>query len=220
MTREKKFVRELVLTDVLRLMTWGRLVVMTGVNQIIDASLSLLRETDHPTTAWYADRVVELPRINTGDPSSAFPLGEFPDMSAICSPAGVSLLETTERVINDLAWFRADEINVPPGWGHKAAVAQCIGPDGPIVAPDFRLGLFYIEPGTHYPAHWHQADEFYLVVAGSADWVMDGGDTATHAAGALVEIPSMTHHASTTTERPYFVLWGWRGDISFDNYWY
>jgi len=199
---------------------WARLVCMSGVNQIIDACLSLLRDTDHDTTTWYADRIAELPRVHTGDPLTAFPLGEFRDMSNVCSVLGKSVLDATRHALESLSWSRADKINVPPGWAHKAAVTQCIGPDGMIEAPDFRLGLFYIEPDTHYPTHWHAADEFYLVVAGRAQWVMDGGPPKTSAAGSLVEIPPMTRHATTTTDQPYFVVWGWRGDISFDNYWY
>ncbi|MEZ5868756.1 MAG: dimethylsulfonioproprionate lyase family protein [Defluviimonas denitrificans] len=43
-----------------------------------------------------------------------------------------------------------------------------MGPDGPIPAPDLRLGLLFQRPDSYYPLHNHDADETYVILAGEA----------------------------------------------------
>lgn len=91
---------------------------------------------------------------------------------------------------------------------------EILGRDTPLKTDEMRSFLIYQRPGYHYPLHHHPSEELYLVLAGDADFSIDGqkarrlgpGDTAFHA--------SNLPHALTTTERSILAYVLWRGDIT------
>lgn len=97
------------------------------------------------------------------------------------------------------------------------AVCTLLDPDGPIVSPDFRLGLLYMRPGSYYPLHDHDADETYVLIAGSAYWTA-GEDRRLRHAGEVVHHPSLMPHAFRTGDTGFVALWRWSGDINTHSY--
>ena len=97
------------------------------------------------------------------------------------------------------------------------AVAELLGPEAPIPAPDLRMGLFYQAPGTYYPLHLHDADETYTILAGSAVWTA-GDDTRLRGAGDTVHHPSRMPHAFAAGPEGLFAVWRWSGDINTHSY--
>ena len=77
------------------------------------------------------------------------------------------------------------------------SVATLLGPEGPITAPDVRLGLVYMRPDSYYPLHIHDADETYAIIAGQALWSA-GDDTRMRGAGEMIHHPSLMPHAFRT----------------------
>lgn len=104
--------------------------------------------------------------------------------------------------------------------GHIAAmisVATLMGPEGPIPAPDVRLGLVYMQPDRYYPLHIHDADETYVIIAGQALWTA-GQDVRTRGPGDMVHHPSLMPHAFRTGAEGFLALWRWSGDINLHSY--
>lgn len=97
------------------------------------------------------------------------------------------------------------------------AVATLIAPEGPILAPDLRFGLFYQTPGVYYPLHAHEAAETYTILAGSADW-QAADRHFTLAPGDAIHHPPQLPHAMRAGPRGFLAIWRWSGDISFDSY--
>ena len=97
------------------------------------------------------------------------------------------------------------------------SVATLMGPDGPIPAPDVRLGLVYMRPDSYYPLHLHDADETYVIVAGQALWTA-GEDVRMRGAGELIHHPSLTPHAFRTGPEGFLAIWRWSGDINTHSY--
>lgn len=97
------------------------------------------------------------------------------------------------------------------------AVAEILGPDGPIPAPDLRAGLFYQAPGTYYPLHSHDADETYTILAGSAEWTA-GVETRWRGAGEAIHHPSRLPHAFRAGPEGLLALWRWSGDVNTHSY--
>ncbi len=97
------------------------------------------------------------------------------------------------------------------------SVATLMGPDGPIPAPDVRLGLVYMRPDCYYPLHIHDADETYVVLAGQALWTA-GDDIRMRGAGDMVHHPSLMPHAFRTGPEGFVALWRWSGDINLHSY--
>ena len=96
-------------------------------------------------------------------------------------------------------------------------VATLMGPNGPIPAPDVRLGLVYMRPDSYYPLHLHDADETYVIVTGQALWTA-GEDVRMRGAGELIHHPSLTPHAFRTDPEGFLAIWRWSGDINTHSY--
>lgn len=97
------------------------------------------------------------------------------------------------------------------------SVATLMGPEGPIPAPDVRLGLVYMRPDSYYPLHLHDADETYVIVAGQALWTA-GDDVRMRGAGEMIHHPSLMPHAFRTGSEGLLAIWRWSGDINTHSY--
>lgn len=94
----------------------------------------------------------------------------------------------------------------------RIGFAELIGPDGPMHAPQCRVGFTLMAPNTFYPLHAHPAIELYLVIAGHAEW------TASEARqvmppGRFVLHRSNEPHAMRTLAEPLLALYSWSGDL-------
>ncbi len=182
----------------------------------------LLEAVDEPMAQRFASLLAAAADTD-GDPSelaSPFPLGPRPDMGAIATARTAAALAGLVAADPHIGWRHPPEEHVPPGWAHSAAAAELLGPDGSITGPDSeRFGLFFLNPGVTYPDHWHDADEFYYVLAGSAVWTVDGEITRS-SAGSYIRTPSQAVHRIITDDEPVLTVWGWSGDTSFDSYGY
>lgn len=97
------------------------------------------------------------------------------------------------------------------------SVATLLGPEGPIPAPDVRLGLVYMRPDCYYPLHIHDADETYAIIAGHALWTA-GDDVRMRGAGEMIHHPSLMPHAFRTGPEGFLAIWRWSGDINTHSY--
>ncbi len=97
------------------------------------------------------------------------------------------------------------------------SVATLLGPEGPIPAPDVRLGLVYMRPESYYPLHIHDADETYAIIAGQALWTA-GDDTRMRGAGDMIHHPSLIPHAFKTGFEGFLAIWRWSGEINTHSY--
>lgn len=97
------------------------------------------------------------------------------------------------------------------------SVASLLGPEGPIPAPDVRLGLVYMQPESYYPLHLHDADETYAIIAGQALWTA-GDDIRMREAGDMIHHPSLMPHAFRTGAEGFLAIWRWSGDINTHSY--
>ena len=109
------------------------------------------------------------------------------------------------------------EGNTERGIAAMISVASILGPEGPIPAPDVRLGLVYMRPESYYPLHLHDADETYFIIAGQALWTA-GDDIRMRGAGDMVHHPSLMPHAFRTGPEGFLAIWRWSGDINTHSY--
>lgn len=162
-----------------------------------------------------------LERAATIDPTADRAPCPFPELERGLDLANDATRPAVEALIAAspvMPWRRPDPAVVPPGWAERAATVEVIGPDGAI-APltNERFGIFLLDTECDYPDHWHDAEELYLVLAGSGQWTV--GDTVrTLSAGDYSRTPTRAHHAILTTDQPVFTIYGWSGDTSYDSY--
>jgi len=93
------------------------------------------------------------------------------------------------------------------------AWAEIVGPPESLFHSDHVcFGLTLIGPHTHYPAHTHPAVELYQVVAGTAQWQLNG-QWSTKPPGSFILHPSHAEHAMRTGEEPLLAIYSWSGAI-------
>lgn len=97
------------------------------------------------------------------------------------------------------------------------SIVELLGPDGPILCPDLRFGLFYQVPGSYYPLHAHEAAETYTILAGSALW-QAGDARLTPGPGTAIHHPPQMPHAMRAGPEGFLAIWRWSGDVSFGTY--
>jgi hypothetical protein len=91
------------------------------------------------------------------------------------------------------------------------AYLEILGTRGHFRSDAVACGFLMIGPNTDYPAHRHEAEEIYMVLAGTADWTKAGADYGTRPPGAVIHHPSQVVHAIKTGAEPLLVLYLWRG---------
>ncbi len=99
----------------------------------------------------------------------------------------------------------------------RIAFADLVGPAGPYVCDELRLGLTLVAPRTLYPMHAHPARELYYVVAGRALWTA-GTTSEYRVPGEYVLHPSGVAHAMQTEVQALLAIYSWRGDIKTPPY--
>jgi mannose-6-phosphate isomerase-like protein (cupin superfamily) len=94
----------------------------------------------------------------------------------------------------------------------KIGFAELIGPDGPMYAPQCRVGFTLLAADTFYPSHAHPAIELYLVIAGHAEWTASNTRQVV-APGGFVLHRSNEPHAMRTQTEPLLALYSWSGNL-------
>ena len=89
-----------------------------------------------------------------------------------------------------------------------------IGGGGAFLSDTMGAYVVYMPAGLYYPFHHHPAEELYFILAGQAEFLMDGAPAKTLAPGEAVFHPSMRPHATRTTDHPFMALVLWRGDMN------
>ena len=80
---------------------------------------------------------------------------------------------------NDVPWKAPKDLGDGP-WSTGAMKSAMLVGDSAYGAitlvPDIYSGIFWLEPGTHYPCHAHEAFETFIVLSGgtTACWTVDG----------------------------------------------
>jgi len=93
------------------------------------------------------------------------------------------------------------------GYGYAEIVGKC----GPFLSKRVRAGVGVFAAGVDYPAHRHQAEEIYVVLAGSGTFRLGGRPPERQTAGAVVHVAPGRVHGITMTTEPLAVLYLWRG---------
>lgn len=88
-----------------------------------------------------------------------------------------------------------------------------IGEGGPFTCDGLAAYVVYMPAGLYYPFHQHPAEEIYFILAGEAEFLMEGHPPRRLGPGDHVFHPSGRAHATRTHDRPFMALVLWRGDL-------
>ena len=91
---------------------------------------------------------------------------------------------------------------------------EVLGRDTALQTNTMRGFMIYQRPGYHYPLHHHPAEELYLVIAGAAQFEVEGAPSRWLIPGQTAYHASNLPHALTTKDQPILAYVLWRGDIT------
>ncbi len=96
---------------------------------------------------------------------------------------------------------------------------EVIGRDAPFLSAQIRSFVVYQPPGLHYPWHHHPADEIYVVLAGEAEFHLEGQESRTLQPGDASFHPGHRPHALTTHANPVMAYVVWRDEFDTPPVW-
>lgn len=96
---------------------------------------------------------------------------------------------------------------------------EIIGRDAPFASAQIRSFLVYHPPHLHYPWHHHPAEELYVVIAGEAEFHIEGQGAETLRSGQSSFHPSGVPHALTSHNHPVLAYVIWRDDFDVAPVW-
>jgi len=137
--------------------------------------------------------------------------------SASAHPQTQALLAGFERHKNRLRWeqsYKKEEGLVPDAMLDGYGFAEIIGRQGPFVSEHIRAGIAIWGPDIVYPRHRHEAEEVYIVLAGSAEFTVGATGESRHGVGDVIYVESNTPHGFRTTGQSLGVYYLWQaGDL-------
>jgi len=191
------------------------------IENLLSASADVIVATGHPLAETFVERLRHPGPVDgsvgaAGNPLSACLAAALAAQSV--APGAEPLRTALAEAASHLAWAQGAGVEMPEPYASNHAYVQLVGPGSRYSADDLRVGLFVIAPDTPYPAHVHEAEELYYVVSGHAGWQQDDGPFEIQPPGSVIHNVPFRPHAMTTDSETLITLWGWRGDISFDQY--
>jgi mannose-6-phosphate isomerase-like protein (cupin superfamily) len=89
--------------------------------------------------------------------------------------------------------------------------AEIIGKTGPLISDSIRCGIAVWGPDIDYPMHRHDAEEIYVILAGSAMFTLGDNLPKFRSGDDVVFVSSGLRHSFTTTNEALAVLYFWQG---------
>ena len=93
---------------------------------------------------------------------------------------------------------------------------QLLGPNAIVEHPDVRVGIGVWGPNLHYPAHQHEAEELYHVLAGEPSFSGRDGERRTTRPGDAVHHAPWQVHCQDFGATPTVLLYCWTGAVEPD----
>lgn len=163
--------------------------------------------------AWFADRMADLPRRTVAP--RMLPVVTLLEQVLPCTNS--KTLEVTQAICataNLLNWqqsyTRADgfdqEFLDNYGW------FNLVSPEGIYLSGEMRISVGHWGAGSHYSEHWHQPEEFYIVLAGCAEFQSQGSAPRQCHAGDVIHHRSNQRHSIVTSDQPLLAAAFWRGE--------
>jgi hypothetical protein len=140
----------------------------------------------------------------------------LPQLVVEAGGLGADFIETFGAVAGSLDWRQTYTVaEVGEEFLRNYAWAELSRPCAGIGAAQISCGVLVLGPNTFYPPHRHEAEEIYLPLAGTAEWLKGDGVWRRRRPGTLIHHSSEETHAMRTGEQPLLAMYLWRSaDLS------
>ena len=111
------------------------------------------------------------------------------------------------------------DTEIGAGFMDRFVCYEIIGRDAPFASDNIRSFLVYHPPHLHYPWHHHPAEELYVVIAGEAEFHLQGQGAEVLRSGQASFHPKGVPHALTSHAHPVLAYVIWRDDFDVAPVW-
>jgi hypothetical protein len=191
------------------------------INAFVSAASDTLGQLDASVTRRFSRDLAELAGASLVGTPARLDACRHLDASPLVEdavPSAAALKSAFQLADPQFEWRSAARPDAPERYCANHAFVEVVGPHGHIASDVIRFGVFLLGPQVFYPCHVHEAEEFYLVLAGTADWQQDDDPFRPEPPGRVIQNRSLQPHAMQVKGEPLMLLWGWFGDINFQKY--
>ena len=186
--------------------------------ELRDAIQAFVAGFSHPDLERFKPGIAQWSDEWQGVPATHLPAADFlPDSLATTSPETKHMVELLARHADDVKWeqtYTKADSAISEKMLATYGFVEVIGSRGPFVSEQVRSGIGVYGPGIGYPPHQHKAEEIYIVLAGGAEYRLDGQPPRYAKPGNLVFVPSMLTHGFYTSDEAMVVYYIWQaGDL-------
>lgn len=139
------------------------------------------------------------------------------DAIATSHPQTRALLALLEKQKSRLFWeqsYTQQDGVVSDAMLANYGFVEILGSQGPFVSERIRAGVSIYGPGIVYPRHRHQAEEIYIVLAGSAEFKVGDADGIERSANEVIFVSSNTTHGFRSGADALVIFYLWQaGDL-------
>jgi len=191
-------------------------VVPVSLQDLVSGAANLFLASGNKTAMYAAGLIKSASPQRAADPPRRLPVLQH--LESITLPR---LEADYDSLVSNLApqlpWTDGN-FALPDEIRGRNAFAELVGPEGPFLCQHCRFGFYLQAPDCLYPAHSHAAEEFYLILSGSAEWRLDGAEPFIPSVPGLVHHRPWQKHEMGTRRFPLLAMWAWVGDISYATY--
>jgi hypothetical protein len=110
-----------------------------------------------------------------------------------------------------LEWRRSYSIaEVGAAFLENYGWTELMGREGPTRSEHLACGVLLLGPHVTYPPHWHEAEEIYVPLAGTAFWKCGGEGWRERQPGTVIHHARYESHAMRTGASALIALYLWR----------
>ena len=146
-------------------------------------------------------------------PSSVPVLRWLTDLPGDIAPVAARFVTQLAAVSADLAWQRSYDGSAASGaFMEHYGYCEILGSSAAIASSHLAAGVLLLGPHTEYPAHWHEAEELYVPLAGAARWWQGVQSWRIRQPGEVIHHARHEPHAMRTAGTPLLALYLWRSE--------
>ena len=186
--------------------------------ELLESVTDFTLEHPHPQVAGFKPAMRNWGSEWNATSAEYLPAGDIlADAEKRCDASAQHLMRTFARHNRHLHWeqtYRKQDGLVSEAMLAAYGFAEIIGLHGPFVSDRIRAGIAIWGAQVDYPQHQHQAEEVYIVLAGSAEFSFDNSMAKTRGAGDVVFVESNRRHGFHTSDESLVVFYLWQaGDL-------
>jgi quercetin dioxygenase-like cupin family protein len=137
----------------------------------------------------------------------------LPEAKEAAPPFSASFVDALAAAAPSLAWQRSySPAAVGATFFDNYGWTEVAGLTGPTPSAHLACGVLLLGRNLTYPPHRHEAEEIYVPLSGTAEWMNAAGEWRERTPGSVIHHARYQPHAMRTGQAPMLALYLWLSD--------